>query len=303
MKRIKKLIIILLIVFIVVLLGKLMINKIYEKMYPDGLGADFVDKPYLPTPERNASVFYTVEDCVQNFINYTIQKEDADKLNNNTILYYLLDPDYINRNSITVDNISDYILFTNIPVKFTALKMEYLCYDNNLQEYRVYGKINKEETGEFIKYGFFKITLDVNKMVYCIDPIDNCNSIEDIHLDKYEINKQIEKKEQNSFSYLSISNTKLMNNYLKYIKETLLNSPEEIYYILDNDYKTNNFPTLESFKAFVEKNKDIIEEIELNKCEIKDMVINPVFTCEDYNNKKYIIKQQAIMDFSLVLEY
>lgn len=74
--------------------------KIQEELYLNGINnPGLVINGLTPSQVRVDNIFFTVEECIKTYIKSATE-------NNNQILYSLLDYKYIDKNSITIDNVS-----------------------------------------------------------------------------------------------------------------------------------------------------------------------------------------------------
>lgn len=128
---------------------------------------DSVDKSIKSVTDRKS--FYTVEECIKNYINYVVEKEYNS-------IYALLDHEFINENRITVENISENIeKFENKQV----LRIKEMYMQNTDKEgytkYYVYGKIRDDrsidEKNEIVEKDYYiTVILNDNNMYYTINP-------------------------------------------------------------------------------------------------------------------------------------
>lgn len=308
MKKIKKMLIILSIIILILILIIWVISKLNSEESKDGIGMDVYYPNYSTKPVENASTYYTVEYYVQRYLEYVSldinQKKDEKKyipdIHSNKekyeYLYNLLNEDYINKNNITLDNIQNFIEVTNEPIKFTALKINTVS-EEQTRVYAVYGRLEKKATKKLISYSYFKVKFDIKNMTFSIEPVENCNNINEINLNKDE--EPIEKKGNNIYSYLKISEKDLLNRYIDYYQYTVVNYPEEIYNILDVEYKAVKFKNIDEFKKFVNNRNKVIILDQYKKDETRDYI---KYTCIDTDGNYYIINQTSIMQITFILD-
>ncbi len=75
--------------------------KLQEELYLNGINnPGLVINGLTPSEVKVDNIFFTVEECIKTYI-----KNATD--NNNQILYSLLDYKYIDKNSVTIDNVSE----------------------------------------------------------------------------------------------------------------------------------------------------------------------------------------------------
>lgn len=211
-------------------------------------------------------------------------------------LYNSLSKNYIEKNNITLNNISNFVEISNIPLEFTAIKI-HAVEEERTRLYSVYGRIEKKTTGEFVKYAFFKVKFDIYNNTFSIEPIENVKDIGQIELAKDET--PIEKNENNSYTYIKITEIELLNKYIDYYKDVFINYPEEAYNILDEAYKAKRFKNIEEFKSYLKPRIDIIKSIHLDSYKNKRHADIINYTCLDTKGNYFIIEQNGIMEIKV----
>lgn len=273
---------------------------------------------------NNASMFYTIEDCVRSYITYIsldINKEnpiisdDGTKIYSSynyalssgvtsdqkkkEVIYKLLDSEYINNNSITVNNIEKYVDIVNIPLSFTANKIRVLQ-GKNVDVYSVQGEIKRLSNSEFVANVSYKVTIDTYNMTFMIEPLE-----ENTDIDKYELKnnvESIESNDKNKFTYSTINETVLLQKYLSLYKNNALKDPDKAYGYLDSEYKEKKFGNLEGFKEYISKNENIINNITLDKYQKTTKDGYTQYVCIDTNGNYYIFRETATMQYTLLLD-
>lgn len=310
MKKIKKIIMILLILIILLVAIIWIISKLNSEEMKDGIGMDEYYPDYSASPVKNASVYYTVEYYVQRYLDYVSldinkkEEENEDEyvpdIHSNEekyeYLYGLLDDDYIKNNNITLDNISKFIKVTNKPIKFTALKINEVE-EEKTRVYAVYGRVEDKEAKKLISYSYFKLKFDIKNNTFSIEPVENCQNINEINLGKDD--EPIEKNGKNIYGYLKLTEKELLNKYMDYYQYAVANYPEEIYNILDVGYKSAKFKDVEEFKKYISNRKKVVI---LDKYKSQKNKNETQYTCIDTDGNYYIINQTSIMQFSLILD-
>lgn len=115
------------------------------------------------------TIFFTVDDCVNNFLNYVTEGE-------RDILLNLLNTKYKKENNISENNILEKIDNLNIlnnNVTFRA-KMMYEKRNNKYIEYYVYGKIYKDDMDEIKYLSDYYIIININtkEKTFSVTPYD-----------------------------------------------------------------------------------------------------------------------------------
>lgn len=181
---------------------------------------------------------------------------------------------------------------------FVPLKMNWKE-GTDLDLYSVYG-IVMDKNYENCQYVYYVVKLDSFNKIYSVKLLDG--KYDD--LDDIEIVDDKEKLEPNNkFSYLSVNDEYIIRTYMDYYKKIALSNPELFYNnYLDEDYKNKKFADINSFKEYINNNRNNIINLNATKYSIDNLSEYKQYTIEDNNNNYYIIKEKGIMDFSMLLD-
>lgn len=320
MDKIKKLMVIVFVIIVILAISIVVLNKKSEEdseLDGIGLGKKY---DYIAQPVDAFPVYYTVEACVQKYINfinldfnkkYPIVDDEGNKYyssipdgienkeDQKEAIYDLLSASYKNSNNIDLKNIENYIKITDKPLNFTALGMNYIECDG-ARLYSVYGRLEEYATDNFVGYAYFKVKFDVNNMTFSIEPINNCENIDDIILEKDQ--ETVEKNDYNTFVYRQIGETNVLEKYIAYLRYSMLKYPQEIYERLDEEYKNAKFKNEEDFEKYIEERKEQITDIRLDKYEVNIYDDYTQYICMDYSGNYYIFNQTGVMNFDILLD-
>ena len=140
---IKITLIFLIIVFIALVILLLMKNNSVKnehtnviKETKDNISTHTVDTEDLE-PVKSATAFFTVQNCVNKYIDYATSKNEEG-------IYKVLDSEYITEKKITPENVLSKIQEFDEGVYFTANKMYLEQIDDNNIKYYSYGFLSKE---------------------------------------------------------------------------------------------------------------------------------------------------------------
>ena len=263
------------------------IVEVQDTLRPD----ETVQEEYSVEKERNATRFFTVQDCIQTYI---------DAINNNDAQAILdkLSTTYKEDNSIHESNISNLINLYNGNT-FTAKEMEILRGDRIFQ-YRVYGYLTNDQGRQYM---YLKVKTDKNNRTFEIEPYigEEYTSLEDIPLEEANID-EIAKNDNNTFSYRDISKEEISRIYQRYYTNLEIERPEEAYEMLDVSYKQERFPTIDDFKMYVEENREAIEQASLSGYSVNNEDNITKYVIRDSYNNQYIIEEESIMNFTIQLD-
>lgn len=299
----KKMIIILIVIISILCIICLGILKILDKEEGNTVNNDIVEvqdtlrpdetvqEEYSIEKERNATRFFTVQDCIQTYID-SINNSDAQAILN------ILSTTYKEDNSIHESNISNLINLYNGNT-FTAKEMEILRGDRIFQ-YRVYGYLTNDQGRQYM---YLKVKTDRINRTFEIEPFigEQYTSLEDIPLEEANID-EIVKNDNNTFSYRDISKEEISRIYQRYYTNLEIERPEEAYEMLDASYRQERFPTIDDFKMYVEENREAIEQASLSGYSVNNEDNITKYVIRDSYNNQYIIEEESIMNFTIQLD-
>ena len=299
----KKMIIILIVIISILCIICLGILKILDKEEGNTVNNDIVEvqdtlrpdetvqEEYSTEKERNATRFFTVQDCIQTYID-SINNSDAQAILNKLSTTYKED------NSIHESNISNLINLYNGNT-FTAKEMEILRGDRIFQ-YRVYGYLTNDQGRQYM---YLKVKTDRINRTFEIEPFigEQYTSLEDIPLEEANID-EIAKNDNNTFSYRDISKEEISRIYQRYYTNLEIERPEEAYEMLDVSYRQERFPTIDDFKMYVEENREAIEQASLSGYSVNNEDNITKYVIRDSYNNQYIIEEESIMNFTIQLD-
>ena len=241
---------------------------------------------YKTEKVKNATSFYTV----QKYINVYLDTVNNSKAQD---IYNLLSNDYIENNKITIENLNNYIKKDIKKVK--VQKMIYIG-GNNSEKYMA----NVIDTSSQKEY-YFIMNIDTANFTYSIEPIQNKNfqNFEEVEL-KNDI-ENIPIKGNNIFEYVRYSDEDMALEYIKYYNELLKDNVEKAYSLLDQEYKNNKFPTIEKFKEYASEKK-VENDLNISEFSYTKEDNYQKYTIKDNYGYYYLIKETAIMEFSVQLD-
>lgn len=162
MKKDRILVIVVIIILFILLLTFLIIKKKEDDKAQINNKVTLVD---------DYSTFFTVEDCINRYIDYISDGETNRVLN-------VLNEDYKKENQITdnnVINVLDTLYFKNNINYFKSLKMYSQKINAYTYKFYVYGKVyreTEENDFEFISDYYIVVTINNNQKVFDITPYD-----------------------------------------------------------------------------------------------------------------------------------
>ena len=262
-------------------------NENYVEVSDQGNNNDNLKQiEYKTEKVKNATSFYTV----QKYINVYLDTVNSSKAQD---IYNLLSNNYVESNKITIENLNNYI---NTDIKKVKVQKMIYIGGNNSEKYMA----NVIDTFSQKEY-YFIMNIDTANFTYSIEPIVNKNfqNIEEVEL-KNDI-ENIPTKGNNIFEYLRYSDEDMALEYIKYYNELLKDNVEKAYSLLDQDYKNNKFPTIEKFKEYASEKK-VENDLNISEFSYTKEDNYQKYTIKDNYGYYYLIKETAIMEFSVQLD-
>lgn len=313
----KKIIIFFIIVFIILIIGISIVIK-YLQNNPEvtleqkGEAGEIIDYENQEVQKvTDFGKFYTVINCVNTYIDRINTNNSSyygmDENNNYTIIvsneninkniYDVLSEEYINDKGITIENLKNKTETIEQKEIFVPLKMNVLI-NNIIEKYVVYGFLI-DINSNFVKEMYLYINLDITNKTFSIEPIENkkIKSIDQIEIQND--NKAIEKNDNNIVVEAKINNEYLCQRYMDYYKKLLLSSPKLAYKYLDNDYKEKRFGDYETFKKYLQENKESITGMNLKEYLVEYNDEYSEYVCKDKYDNLYIFDEKGILDYTL----
>lgn len=291
MERVIKYSIIILILLVVSILIILMFYRDKEDIIYDNIDEESFEVTNNTSISKVTSndIFYSIKNCVQNYIDYTNDE-------NYEAIYSILDKNYINEKNVTIKNLKKYITKFDED-KFIANIIYVKDINIEISVYYVYGKL-VDDKYENEKEQDFTVIINNSKNIFAIIP----ESLENIDSYEYNLNivEDVENK-YNAFIYQAISEEKMLLEYFNYYKDLAVNNSQKAFLLLDEEYREKRFNnSQESYVKYL-KNVDIVNVFpEKYMCDVYDDYKE--YICIDKNGIYYIFKVVAPMEFKLKLD-
>ncbi len=288
MKKLKALIIVLIALVIVIMGIIVYIRKNTDedkKIIQNSVPFDGYDT-YVPINalERvtSSTNYYTVKNIVNDYYNNI----DRDYIAEEYLKEFNLNEENLNTSSISISD-----MLVSSETGEVSLFLVHLEVENEQA---------KKETSIIVGLDFKNTTFEVFPEEYLIkygyDKLKNGDEL------KLTVNN-IPKKQNNRFKLQIISNEKMAENYLQDFKQKLLNDDlENIYKLLDDNYKKAKFSNYKSFEDYMKNNSSRIKNAFLDKYNVSKNEGTTQYTCIDQNDNYYIFKENAIMDYTIMID-
>ena len=310
--------IILLVIFILILIGVFLFNsnRETESVVENNLDNITIEEIKIEnniSDVENPVEFYTVTKNIDRYLNqlnmsnsmYYAQNQNGDYeifLTQNEInqyVYDLLSKEYIEKNSINVNNLNQYIDFFDENILFTPINMRMLK-NNNVTKYLVYGII-QNYNNEYLKDFYCFVTMDYADNTFSIEPLDD----ENIKFDEIEITNEgnsIEENQNNQFSNVVVDDKYITRELFLAYKRISLARPDIFYNFLDEEYRNLRFGNLESFEKYIDNNREELSKISYDKYQVNNYSDYKEYLCTDYYNNIYTFKVENLSNYSVLLD-
>lgn len=186
----------------------------------------------------------------------------------------------------------------------TTLYILQECLNKNTQNYcfieEIY-RINNEVGKTYAVKGIENYT-EIYYIIY-LDYINSTYKLEQIQNTEYDkiregnINNEwlkkvnIEKNKENTFNLIYMTDLKIANLYFDIIKNLINSEPEVLYNILDSEYQQKRFENIESFREYLNVNKEKFVDMQISKYAKYNYDDYLQYVCLDTNGNYYIINE------------
>lgn len=136
--------------------------------------------------------------------------------------------------------------------------------------------------------------------------------IDKIRIEKFNDSTSISEQNENDFdkeykdvNYFEMSNMtdeQMAEYYFFRYKDDIIYNPKELYDILDNKYKEKKYKDLTTFLNYVNENKEILANVELNKYKVNKKDNHTEYICVDQYGNYYIFDETAVMKYTVRLD-
>lgn len=303
------LIIIILIISIILGMSKKQKNVDTEDSYDNG--ADVVNINTDIKKVDNASLYYTVKNCLDSFykaINMEIVEGNEDDyveggeisystlmgVNNieekNKIIFDKLNNSFIKDNEITQNNA--YQKLVSIVGSNYTIDAMYIIDGENIKNFYVYAE---NQNNDKLLYN---VILDVDNMTYSIKLLQ--------YADYTRLSKDddvgIEKNSNNVFEYSKTTDEQMSKNYFYDFKNLIVNNSQYAYDKFDDEYSKKRFGSIFEFQEYINNNKNELYNLTIKKYSVNITNEYTEYICQDQYGRNYIFKVTNVMDYTVQLD-
>ena len=301
MKNLKKLIValsIFLVITIIVII--VLLNSIEDdEIITDAGGAIEEEVVTNIDPVNDIYTYLDVNKTVENLFEYILNINSEG--NNAEAILSILDKEYINKNSLTEDNVQTFFgKYKNVKSYFTKeIYNQEIRHLQNIEGYCLYvkGIIRQNSIEEYI---YIVIKEDHTTGAYSINIMDE-NSFE---LAKRESNIKIniEKNEYNEIINRYINDSQKCYEFFNDYINTIKNNPAEGYKLLDEQYKNARFGSIENYINFINSKQSNTKDLILTQYDIDLKEEYEQYLCIDHEGNYYIFRRTDFMNYTVLLD-
>lgn len=217
-------------------------------------------------------------------------------------LYNILDEEV--KNEITTENILTQLnKVAKSMVNVTNIYVSQIS--NNMNVYLVKG-ILKEETSQNTKNFQVIVKMDMVNNTFSIIPQQfvekKYNNLEIGKELEIGLQEKIEPNEDNTYESSYISEERYMKDLFTKLRTEIYHFPKLVYNRLDEEYRNKKFPTYEKFEEYLNNNKKMLLTMQIDSYEKEETENYTQYFCMDKNEKYYVFRETAVMDYSLILD-
>lgn len=262
--------------------------------------------------------FYTVKDCVGKYYSYysilfnagdyystgdanIIEQAEKD---NAQVLYNMLDSEYTSSKGISAENIKENLteigqITANITDMYVSQKTD------NIDIYVVEGKLKEgisDKGTDFkiiVKLDVLNRTFSIIPQEYVIEKYNNITVGQKVDIIAPE---NIEKNDNNQFTYKTVTEENYMKDLFTQLKNELLYDRELAYNHIDEAYKTKKFNTLDVFESYIIENEDEFKAMTLSKYQVTEQDGYTQYVLVDQNDNYYILNETSAMNYTTLFD-
>ncbi len=209
-------------------------------------------------------------------------------------IYNLLSEEYINREKITIDNVYKHVPEINEATTFVATDMKKKEY-GNIEKFLVQGvQIVANDTKKYEEVSFF-VNIDNVNNTFSIEPIKE-NPNEDIEIEK------IQKNENNNYKIVALNEQEKAKEKFNNLKLLMLRKNEELYNMLDEEYRNKKFGSYQGYVQYVEDNYERLSTMYLTKYKVDELDSYTQYVCIDNHGRYSIFRNKTSTEVEILLD-
>ena len=261
-----------------------------------------VETPFEEPQKISRLEYNTVNTAVNRYIQIINKNnsayagiQDANTKMNERIISLLSDS-YIEKNKITTDNLQKYVSLENEQLLFVPLKIKMLTSDG-VRTYKIEGLAENVKYESKGKKSFI-VNIDYTNQTFSIEPTQS--KYEEIN----QANKitSIKQKEDNMYTNKTVNDQTRVKDYITIYKRLVLADPQTAYEYMDEEYRNKRFGNIDTFKEYINSNKETIEKITLEQYLVENHDDYTEYIGKDKYGNLYIFDEKNILDYTIKLD-
>lgn len=312
MEKIKIFAIILTVLILIIIIAIAILNRSNENsennlIKPQNVGTVAETTEFIDVQDERR--YFTVVNCINDYLSKTNINNSAyygRGENNEPILiveekeikqmiYDVLSQKYIQENNIDLENLNNFVNLMQEDTIFVPITIKQKFGENAIK-YFVTGII-QDLNNNYIDDLNIIVNIDSINSTYSIEPVigENFENIENEDI-------SIESNGNNKFKSPTITNEYVSTQLLIRFKRLSLCKPEIAYNLLDEEYRNKRFQNLETFKEYINKNKEEISKLTTEKYLTNYDTDYTEYVCMDKYENVYIFEVKDISNINVKLD-
>lgn len=307
MNTIKKVMIVMIILIAVLIIALVIILRSFNKNNSSDYNSNTVFEQQISYEENNnilketnRNQYYAVKNIVDKYMRDLSNLKKDDIKDNSNAVYSILDKQYVEEFNVTESNVKE---------KFNIYTDNEKIHINDMYTF--------EKSASIKIYFIYGTTINTGNEIKLLVKTDSKNSTFSIfpgeYLEKYGYNEQtnvesiniledeILANEYNTFKYSNVSDEQMAIYYFEDLKNKVFEE-NGLYNILDENYRQKKFSSIEKYNLYLNNLKNDV----INRSIVQYKVSNEdgynVYILVDQEDNYYIFKENAIMDYTVILD-
>lgn len=202
------------------------------------------------------------------------------------------------KSKYSVDNDYIYNNLKDFSGKSYSINNMYVVEDSAyINTYFVYGKYGDTDYNFIVILDKYNYTFEIYLNNYFKEggyKVQDTSTMKTLHIEK------IGKNDNNTFQFKNINQQESANTYYKDFYDKMKNNPEIAYNLLDSEYKSKRFKTLDEFKVYAKNYITSDKSLEQYKMQKYDSYTELI--CQDKLGTVWIFKITGVMKYTIMLD-
>lgn len=309
MKKLKVIILVVISIITILIASLICLKKIENKEQQEAVTPEKeVERPFNTKEKITRNEYYILSKISTTYIQslnknnslyININEDGSTELKESELkmsIMNLLSEEYIKNNNININNLNNYIELLNEQLLVVPINMKGIS-TGSIKTYVVQGIALNFEYELKEEFNII-VNIDYNNRTFSIEPTS----------EKYEdINKanqlnSIKENQNNKYLTTSLNIENIVKDYMNNLKRMMLSKPELVYNRLDVEYRSKRFGTIDKFKEYIDKNKEEIKSIYIDKYLVNTFEDYSQYIGTDKYNNMYVFNEKEPLNYSILLD-